>query len=55
MTFKDIVNNHAKKIGYKGCKNCIHQPEPLTTCGFHDGQIHLICPHWEKKKEKSDE
>jgi len=33
-----------KKLGYKGCKNCIHSPD---TCK-ESGRLHLICPKWSK-------
>ncbi len=31
---------------YKGCRNCIHQPEPLTMCdyGKNSPMVTLICP-----------
>lgn len=42
-----------KEMGYKGCKNCKHQIEPLRTCEWlesgGDGHLHLICPKWEKR------
>lgn len=42
------------RIGYKGCKNCKHQILPLRSCKWSeqggDGQIHLICPKWDKKE-----
>lgn len=41
------------KIGYKGCKNCLHQIEPLRMCEWAesggDGHIHLLCPRWENR------
>lgn len=43
-----------KKLGYKGCKNCIHQIAFIRTCeciGYKT--VHLICPKWEKKQEES--
>ena len=43
---------------YKGCRNCIHQIEPLRTCEWMeqggDGKLHLICPRWEKRGEAND-
>lgn len=43
-----------KKIGYSGCKNCIHQISPLRSCKWlengGDGRLHLICPKWEREK-----
>ena len=42
-----------KDIGYKGCKNCKFQIEPLRTCKWMenggDGVLHLICPKWERR------
>ena len=44
-----------KKLGYKGCRNCSNQIEPLRMCEWAerggDGQIHFICPRWVKRKE----
>lgn len=46
----------AKKLGYKGCRNCAHQIEPLRMCEWMkrggDGALHLICPRWDRKGEK---
>lgn len=43
----------AKKMGYKGCRNCVHQLAPLRGCEWlergGDGVLHLICPRWERK------
>jgi len=48
----------AKELGYKGCRNCIHQIAPLRTCKWMeqggDGIVHLICPKWEKKNCDAD-
>ena len=47
------VQRQIKQLGYKGCKNCKHQISPLRMCEWEeqggDGQIHLICPKWDKK------
>lgn len=47
------VEKLIKQLGYKGCKNCLHQIEPLRSCDWAerggDGCIHFICPRWEKK------
>lgn len=55
----DWYKNLIKELGYKGCKNCIHQIEPLRTCEWMerggDNVVHLVCPKWEKKQEESDE
>lgn len=41
------------ELEYKGCRNCRHQISPLRMCEWAehdgDGQIHLICPMWDKK------
>ena len=54
MTWKEI----AKEIGYKGCRNCEHQIEPLRMCEWAerggDGIVHIICPMWEKRKNKKE-
>jgi len=46
------VKKAEKELGYKGCRNCKHQIEPLRMCEWAehggDGQIHLICPMWDK-------
>lgn len=46
---------HMKELGYKGCRNCQNQIEPLRTCKWMehggDGRIHLICPKWEKRRK----
>lgn len=50
MTQEEFI----KEIGYSGCRNCEFQIEPLRMCEWAesggDGKIHIICPHWEKKK-----
>lgn len=50
------VEKLIKKIGYKGCMNCIYQIEPLRMCEWAerggDGQIHFICPKWDKKESE---
>lgn len=42
------------KIGYNGCKNCEYQIAPLRMCNWGenggDGQLHFICPKWNKRK-----
>lgn len=47
------VEKRIKSLGYKGCKNCIYQIEPLRMCKWAeqggDSCIHLICPKWVKK------
>lgn len=51
----DTVEKRKKELGYKGCRNCKHQIEPLKTCEWMerggDGRIHFICPRWEKRRE----
>lgn len=47
------------RIEYKGCKNCKHQIAPLRSCKWSeqggDGQIHFICPMWDKKEGSEKE
>jgi hypothetical protein len=46
------VQKRIKQLGYKGCENCQHQISPLRMCKWAeqggDGQIHFICPKWDK-------
>ena len=49
-----------KEMGYKGCRNCKHQIEPLRTCEWHEhggmgAVLHLICPRWERRSENADD
>lgn len=43
---------------YHGCRNCKHQIDVLRTCEWlesgGDGQLHIICPRWEKKNCDAD-
>ena len=52
-TWANEIKKLEKKLGYKGCRNCIHQISPLRMCEWGerggDGQLHFICPKWEKK------
>ena len=50
MTFAKQVKKLEKELGYKGCKNCKYQIEPLRSCEWakQDNHIHLLCPKWEK-------
>jgi len=52
-SWDDQVKKAEKELGYKGCRNCRRQIEPLRMCEWAerggDGQIHLICPMWDKK------
>lgn len=54
----DWYENLIEKLGYKGCKNCTYQIEPLRTCEWMerggDKVVHLVCPKWEKKQEESE-
>ena len=47
-----------KKMGYKGCRNCKHQIEPLRGCEWlekgGDGHLHLVCPLWEKREVNNE-
>lgn len=55
LTSKDY-DKHRKQLGYKGCKNCIHQIAPLRMCEWAEQKtettLHLFCPHWEKRENK---
>lgn len=55
--FFDNVKQLEKELGYKGCKNCVNQIEPLRMCEWAerggDGHLHLICPRWTKKSRKN--
>ena len=42
------VKKRKKELGYKGCKNCAKRMDS-GTCGWSDGQIHIICPKWERE------
>lgn len=50
------VKDLRKRLGYKGCRNCSHQIEPLRTCQWlengGDGNVHFICPRWERRGEQ---
>lgn len=56
MTFSENIKKVEKDLGYKGCKNCIHQIEPFRMCEWAekggDGHIHLICPKWDRKDKE---
>lgn len=53
MSFASDVKKLEKNIGYKGCKNCEYQIEPLRRCEWAEKKtetsLHLICPKWKKK------
>lgn len=59
MGFGEEYKRTVKRLGYKGCRNCVNQIEPLRGCKWleqgGDGRIHLICPRWEKREEKRDD
>jgi hypothetical protein len=50
------VQKLIKQLGYEGCKNCQHQIAPLRMCKWAerggDGQLHWICPKWDKRGEE---
>jgi hypothetical protein len=50
------MQSFIKQLGYKGCRNCQNQLEPLRMCKWAedggDGQIHLLCPKWNKKNKR---
>lgn len=58
-SFSDQLKRLEKELGYKGCKNCQHQIEPLRMCEWAeqggDGRIHLLCPRWDKRKDTENE
>lgn len=55
-SFAQQLKQLEKEIGYKGCRNCKNQIEPLRSCEWDeeggDGHIHLLCPRWEKRDEQ---
>ncbi len=55
ITDKEL-ERHIKDIGYNGCKNCKNQISPLRSCEWSerggDGQLHFICPMWDKKESE---
>lgn len=46
------------RLGYQGCRNCVHQIDVLRTCEWMerggDGTLHSICPRWEKRRAKDE-
>lgn len=56
MTFSKQLKKLEKDLGYKGCKNCVNQIEPLRMCEWAekggDGHLHLLCPRWEKRNQE---
>ena len=48
------VKKLIKQLGYKGCKNCKNQIEPLRMCEWGeqggDRALHFICSRWSKKE-----
>lgn len=54
-----IMKKMIKEIDYKGCRNCAHQIESLRTCEWAerggDGQLHYICPRWERRTDESND
>ena len=59
MSIDKTAQKLKKELGYKGCRNCQNQIEPLRTCKWMehggDGCIHLICPRWEKRSKDVQE
>lgn len=50
--FGKQVEKATDKMGYKGCSNCRY---PMFGCPHkQDGVLHIICPDWVKKDERSD-
>ena len=56
MKLDDWVKRWEKELGYKGCRNCKYQIEPLRTCEWlergGDGRLHLVCPKWERRTDE---
>lgn len=50
------VQKRIKQLDYQGCKNCQRQIAPLRMCRWAerggDGQIHFICPMWDKRESE---
>jgi hypothetical protein len=50
---KEFLQKLIVSMDYKGCKNCKYQISPLRMCEWAeqggDGQVHFICPKWNKK------
>lgn len=53
------IKKREKELGYKGCRNCKYQIEPLRACEWlekgGDGRVHLICPKWSKMEDADGE
>ena len=56
MRIDKAVEKLKKELDYKGCRNCKRQIEPLRMCEWAerggDGNLHFICPWWERREEK---
>ena len=54
---KEFLQKLIVSMDYKGCKNCKNQISPLRMCEWAeqggDGQVHFICPKWNKKVENN--
>ena len=50
---KEFLQKLIVSMDYKACKNCKYQISPLRACEWAeqdgDGQVHFICPKWNKK------
>lgn len=50
----DDYKKRKEQLGYEGCKNCVHQIEPLRRCEWAERKtettLHLFCPRWERKE-----
>ena len=55
VTSNDI-DKLKQKLGYKGCRNCKYQIEPMRMCEWaerkEDTSLHFICPRWEKREKR---
>ena len=52
------IEKQKKKLGYKGCRNCVRQLDHGRMCEWAerggDGQLHFICPMWVKKVDGNE-
>lgn len=59
MSFKSDYEKRKKQLGYKGCKNCVNQIEPLRMCEWAERKtektLHLFCPRWEKRSDDREQ
>lgn len=55
-TISALFKKAEKEMGYKECRNCKHQIEPLRMCEWAEKKtetnVYIICPRWEKREER---